>query len=347
MEPKLGAILSEPDYRDNVASGLAFGSIIKMGMSEKLQTEFPFAPYHQKQIPACVSHSIADIIKLWWFVKYGEVVDFSPRFLDILSSEPDIPLDGGRRPRTVLKVAKDFGICTTKTLPNNTDLSIAEYRDKSKITPEAYKEALKYKIPGYLRVPVSQQDARTAIYLYGATSTLFRIGSELWTPSWEEKDINPLRTPNQITSGHQMTQKGWKDGRMNTLRNEWGTEWCRKGEADFSYTDWMPFIYEQWVVAQIPKDTKAFLEKLPAAKDFHYTWERNMKQGDQSSDVSMAQFAFMILGLLGPVPPEELGIFGPKTARANLKYQTMKKISPVSPENIGPITRFNLNKDFA
>jgi hypothetical protein len=52
-------------------------------------------------------------MKLWRFQKTGELVDFSPRFLDILSDEPGIPLDGGRRPRTVAKVSVTYGCATT------------------------------------------------------------------------------------------------------------------------------------------------------------------------------------------------------------------------------------------
>lgn len=348
MEPTKGAILSEPDYRDNIATGLSFGSpITAMGTSDLYQTEFPAKVLNQKLIPACVSHSITDIIKLWWYLKTGEIVDFCARFLDIISDEPDIPLDGGRRPRTVLKAAATFGICTTKTLPNNTDLSIAEYRNKKAITSAAYAEALKYKVPGFLRVPITPSETRTAIYLYGAVSTLFQIGNELWTPSWAEKDINPLRPPETIISGHQMTQKGWMNARMNTLRNEWGQEWNKKGEGDFDYNAWAHHIFEQWVIATIPKDTAQLLKKLPRAEDFHYTWEKNMVQGERSDGVRFAQMAFMILGILGPVPPEEFGIFGPKTAKANLAFQIMNRISPVSPGNIGPLTRAALNKRFA
>ena len=54
----------------------------------------------------------------------------------------------------------------------------------------------------------------------------------------------------------------------------------------------------------------------------------------------------MILGYLAPIPVAELGIFGPKTAAANAKYQQAHQIAP-APNHIGPLTRSMLNAQFA
>ena len=62
--------------------------------------------------------------------------------------------------------------------------------------------------------------------------------------------------------------------------------------------------------------------------------------------MKFAQIAFMILGLLAPIPAEELGIFGPKTAAANAKYQQAHRIS-LAPNHIGPQTRTALNSQFS
>ena len=73
--------------------------------------------------------------------------------------------------------------------------------------------------PGYVGVPLDFCSTRQAIYLYGAVSALFEIGQELWTPSWMDKDVDPLLTPNQIVSRHQMTPCGWDDTTHNRLQN--------------------------------------------------------------------------------------------------------------------------------
>lgn len=345
-EPAFGALPSFDDYRDGVVASGVVGAATPAALPVSYQSTLGPVLY-QRKIPACVAHDIVDMIKLWWFREHDEWVDFSPRFLDILSAEPWIPLDGGRVPRTVLKIAAKYGVCTTKTLPNDTTLSIAAYRDPAAITAAAREEALKYRIPGFLRIPLDFQSTREAILRYGMVSTLFQIGEELWVPSWAAKDTVPLRTPKVVVSGHQMGQKGWVSAALNSLRNEWSDAWARMGETDFDWNKWKLFISEQWAIAQIPKDTASFLADLPAPTDFHYQWDHTMVRGDYSQDVKMAQVALMILGYMEPVAPEDFGHYGPKTSKAVLKYQSAKRILPVAPDSIGPKTRAALNADFA
>lgn len=339
-----GAIISPIDYRDNVASSAALP--VPTALPGTYQTKLD-SPMYQRKIPACVSHSIVDLLKLYWFVKTGKWIDFSPRFLDVLSAEPDIPLDGGRRPRTVLKMLVQYGCATNKTYPNTTELPLAVYRDKSTIPQKAYDEALQYRIPGYIRIPVEYIATRQAIMTYGAVSTLFSIGSEMWLPSWRKQDIVPLRTPQIVESGHQMTSYGWQDSKYNLLQNEWSTSWADQGRNSYDTVAWTPYIYEQWAIAQIPTDVTAFLKTLPSSSNFHYTWNKNLVTGDFSDDVKFAQIAFMILGLLKTVTSDEFGHFGPKTAAANMAYQSSKGIIPTAPSSIGPKTRDALNKQFA
>lgn len=153
MNPPLigGALPSKPDYRDGIAA-VSAATVSPTTLPMSYQTDFlPVGePLSQQNTPACVSHAWAELMKLWWYREHGEIVDFSPRFLDILSAEPDIPLDGGRRSRTVAKISATFGCATTATVPNDTSLPIAHYRDPSVITPAARAEALKYRIPGFL-----------------------------------------------------------------------------------------------------------------------------------------------------------------------------------------------------
>jgi hypothetical protein len=100
MNPPLigGAIQSRPDYRDGIAA-VSAPTVPPTTLPASYQTDFSlFGIYNQAQEPACVSHTWAEKMKEWWYREHGEIVDFSPRFLDILSAEPDIPLDGGRPP---------------------------------------------------------------------------------------------------------------------------------------------------------------------------------------------------------------------------------------------------------
>ena len=347
-----GGILSDPDYRDAIATNAVLAAAIDTMLADaalpesfKIDIE-NLKVLDQNKIPACVSHGWALVMKYWWWKKTGEIVDFSPRFLDIMSSEDWIPLDGGRAPRTVCKVSMNIGCCTTALLPNDTEgLSIAEYRNKNVITQAMLDEAKKYRIPGYIKIPDEKiEDFRKATKLYGLVSALFAISDAFWVPSWNSNDIDPLRTK-QSTSNHQMVVYGW-DGAMNLLRNSWSALWNKQGNATYNAKQWLDFIYEGWAIATIPEDTAAFLKSLPKPYEFTYRWNRNLTLGETSEDVKFAQIAFMILGYLKPITPDELGIFGPKTAKANMLFQAASKITPTAPNNIGPKTRAALNTRF-
>lgn len=340
----LGAIGSPDDYRDRLASSIIDST--KVELPNKFETILG-PVMDQNKIPSCVAHSIVELMKLYWFKKTGKWIDLSPRFLDILSSESWIPLDGGRVPRTVIKLASTVGCCTTALLPNDTDnLSIAQYRDKSVITQEMRDEALKYKIPGYIRVSIDFDKLREGMYFYDAVSILFAVGEEMYVPSWKPKDTVPLRTPKKVTSGHQMTGKGWDDS-MNLLRNEWSTYWGNNGETTYDPIAWRPYLYEAWAIAEIPEDAVSFLKSLPSPTDFHYTWNKNLARGQFNEDIKFAQIALMILGHLKDVSADELGHYGPKTEAAVLAFQNSKKIYPTAPGSIGPKTRAALNKLFS
>lgn len=343
--PTLGALPSGPDYRDAIAALAAVTPSAPVTLPAQLHTNLG-GVLMQGQQPACVSHSIAKLMKLYWFLKTGVWVDLSPRFLDILSAEPDIPLDGGRRPRTVLKIGVTVGCCTTATLSNDVTLSIADYRNASAVTAEARAEALKYRIPGFLAVPTTFAATRMHTWLYGAVSALLMVGKELWTPSWEDSAIDPLRTPAVVESGHEMTITGWDKPNLNIIENEWSSAWANQGSAEYDPIAWDPYTVEQWAIAEIPQDIVDFLKNLPSPVNFHYAWNNDLHQGDQNSSVEFAQTAFMILGYLAPIAPGELGIFGPKTAAANAKFQSANGIVPV-PGSIGPATRKALNAKFS
>lgn len=346
MQPSLGALHSEPDYRDGIAAAAAIEAFSGIQLLPTYDTDLTKLGevMMQGQQPACVSYAWAMVMKWYWFVKTGKVIDFEPRFLHILS-RGTLGVDDGRVPRTVAKVSVQYGCCTKASLSGDVTMSSTDYCATSAISPEAYAEAKQYALPGYMRVPLSQTAMRGAVQLYGAISGLFQIGSEFWLPSWADKDIDPLRTPAQVVSGHELVIKGWGTS-LERLRNHWSAGWADMGEANFDWSKWSPYIFELWAPAEIPADTTSFLKTLPAPSDFHYQWNTNMAQGTVSDDVRFAQIALMILGFLPPLTPDDLGHYGPKTAVAVSKYQQANRISP-SPSNIGPLTRAALNAAFA
>lgn len=343
----LGSVNSPLDYRDGYASALAVPAFAPATIPSSLKTQLA-SPMMQAHIPACVNHSVYDLVKLYWFLKTGKWIDFSPRFGDIMCKRFDGQdrATGGTYPRLALKIAATYGCPTTATLPNDTSLSPLTYRDDSLITPAVLAEAAQYKIPGYISIAKDLDSTKYALYLFGAISTLYEIGNELWTPSYADKDIDPMRTPKVIVGGHQMTPFGYEETNFIDVQNEWDVNWANGGRNKYDMNLWLPYIFEQWAIATIPKDAQSFISSLPSPTAFHYNWQTNMTLGDRNDDVKFAQIALMILGFLAPIPPDQLGIFGPKTASANARYQQANRI-PVSANNIGPMTRGALNKQFA
>lgn len=348
--PATGALPSAPDYRDAYATASAVAPVADFALPASLPKQYLGGVMMQAQEPDCVLFSVVYCMKVYWFLKTGKWIDFSPRFLAIMVKRIDGQdrATAGTFPRLAFKIAAQYGCCTTKLLPNDTTLPVLAYRQDSLITQAMLDEAAPYKIPGYIQAPVDFVKTREYLYLYKAVSTLFQIGNEMWLPSWDKTSIDPLRTPATIVSGHQMTQVGYPDATYNDIENQWSEEWADGGDNKINYKAWMPFIMEQWVIAEVPTDVAAFLKTLPSPANFHYQWGATLVAGMTPNDsVKMFQVALMILGFLAPVAPDELGIFGPKTAAANGKLQASIGITAIAPNNVGPLTRAFLNKTFS
>lgn len=355
--PQTGALVSEPDYRDEYAAAAAGTAAITAAGAFTLPETFATdlgAIMMQSQTPSCVSHSVVYLMKHYWFRKTGQWINFSPRFLDTLVKrydglgDPVNRASQGTYPRLVLKLAMQYGCATEDVLPNNTNLSTLAYRNDALLTDAVFANAAKWTIPGFIRVTPGRESTRRAIYLYGAVTTLFQIGNELWVPGWEKQYTDPLRTPKVVVSGHQMSQHGWSSPVLNSLTNEWSAAWADNGKTEFDYDAWAPFIIEQWAIAEVPADITSFLKDLPAQTNFVYTWDTDLLQGQTNDDVKYAQIAFMMLGFMTPVPPDQFGIYGPRTAAAVAKVQAAAGIPPASrnASRIGPMTRAWLNKKF-
>ena len=272
----------------------------------------------QNQIPACVSHAVVNLMKLYWYKKSGKVIDFSPRFLDILSYTPDLTITSGRDPRLVIKLANQIGCCTTATLPNDTTLPLGTYRNGSVITQAMRDEAAQYKIPGYVFIPFDEYSFKDAIMKYGMIAICCTIGAEWWTPSWFKGDIDPLRTPNPAVGGHETCLKGWNGSLMRDL-NEWSKMWADMGENDMPFPAWLPFIYGAMAITDVS----------PLFK-----FNNDMKMGSTlSPDVKELQKR---LGVI------QTGLFFTLTKKAVMLFQSANHLSIDGA--VGPLTRAVLNK---
>lgn len=348
-----GSVLSPDDYRDQIATAAVAATLSTISLPAQFTADYSkLGVFDQQQQLACMNNTVAMILKRYWFLRTGKIIDFSPRFGDIMCKRFDglNPATDGAYGRMAFRIAAKYGCATTKTLPNVTGSSILQYRNDGAITHEVLAEAAQYKIPGYIRIPNGINSLRAAVQTYEGISVGYFVGKELWTNengtfSFAPKDISPLRTPQQINSGHQMILKGWTN-ENNRLLNSWGIIWGDQGEADANALQWDRFTMEAWAPAEIPNDVQLLLRNLPAPSDFRYYWRNTMRLGEHGEDIKFLQIAYMILGLLAPVKPDELGFYGAKTAAANAQYQRLKRIPNPSPESCGPITRGYLNEDF-
>jgi hypothetical protein len=111
---------------------------------DKIMSELPV--FNQRKIPACAAHATVTMMQIHWYQHTGEMINFSPRFLDILSWTPDLDLYDGRDMSVVMNLAVQVGCCTEDLLLNDTTLPIEVYRDKSIITKAMMREANNYKL---------------------------------------------------------------------------------------------------------------------------------------------------------------------------------------------------------
>jgi hypothetical protein len=111
---------------------------------DKIMSKLPV--FNQRKIPACVAHATVTMMQIQWYQHTGKMINFSPRFLDILSWTPDLDLYAGRDMSVVMNLAAQVGCCTEDLLPNDTALPIEVYRDKSIITKAMMREANNYKL---------------------------------------------------------------------------------------------------------------------------------------------------------------------------------------------------------
>lgn len=348
-----GALKSKPDYRS---------AIIAAAMPVNPTPSLPASLYTnfyrknnlvmmQNQTPSCVSHSWVYLMKLYWFLKTGKIVDFNPQFLHILSAFEGAGPDDGRDPATVAQVSQQIGCCTSATLPINTNVSNVQYCDPNVITQAMRDEAAQYKIPGYVQIEITQMAIRQGIQTYGAVSMCWSIGTEFYTApdgteSWAQADIDPLRPPVTIIGGHEVTGDGWNDIPDHII-NEWSPAWAQQGESDYLFSEWQSFIQEAWAIAEVPGPALATVQGLPAPDEFIHNFNQQINQGDTSDEVRALQIALSIDGF--NTYPEITGFYGPLTAASVLAFQISKNVAPLlelqslNGSTVGPATQTALN----
>lgn len=332
-QPGFGAFESPKDYR-TIESDAVMAVPLTTGGFDYLPEEIE----HQHKVGICTSISLVQMAQKYHKTKY------SPDFFYLIQKKF---IDGnwseGSSLLSALKTANKYGFLPIEDFvyvgEQDRYLSYDEYIKKLQAIPEEEINRLlalcEKKLPGYTRVDTSVpekiaaaiQNSDVGIY------TRYNVGSEWWIPSWDKKDINPLKAPKQTISGHAVACALYRFNEKKLIRiaNTWGTGWCDLGEADTYHEDYP--MQEAWI-PHFSKAPDSVINRPSLPKPQPIT--RNLSFMMTGDDVMRLQ---KVLGV------KPTGFFWYATLAAVIAYQKKNKIEPAV-GFVGPITRGVLNKEF-
>jgi len=157
--------------------------------------------------------------------------------------EKDVSADGGAQMRDIGKAMAAYGICLETLCPYD----IAAFENKP--TPQAYKEALSYKVKTYYSVP----DLNGIKQILALKQQPVLIGIDVYT-SFESALVAktgiiplPKKTESKL-GGHAICAVGYDDTKKWLIcRNSWGETWGDKGYFYLPYTYLSKgFAYDFW-----------------------------------------------------------------------------------------------------
>ncbi len=280
---------------------------------------------HQHRVGICTGISRVQLRQRQTGKKY------SPDFQYLLQKKYiDLDWNEGSSVFSSCKVAYTYGFLPEDLWSHTTEadryLPYSQYIAKLQAIPDLEIKRLKKlcvdKIAGYARVKVNnaQSVAKAIIDSPQQAGILCRYGCQKnwWTPSWDAKDINPLRNDPE-TSGHAIINSffDYSTGKsMQKLANTWGKVWCLEGNADINFDNY-PM-------------TEAYVDLLdtPVINPHPLT-----KKGDKGPVVKELQ------GILNEKTSFILkidGDFGNKTLLAVVEFQRDNKLT--TDGKVGPLT---------
>src|SRR3990167_6647897 len=232
----------------------------------------------QSVSPICTSISLTQNARKATGIRYSADFQYllQKKFYD---SNSPIGWGEGSSIFHALKVAKNYGLLPeeewNKSLWRVTqadrDLPYNQYITKLKAISEQEIQRLleiakDHKIKAYAEVSVDRDSMARAIDESKAgILARFAVGKEWWTSpsgisSWKKEDLEPLRAPRQIISGHGVTESNY-DGRSFRIANTWSKLWADNGTAYHLLNQY--HATECWIVFYNEKETPPeILEKL-------------------------------------------------------------------------------------
>ena len=186
-----------------------------------------------------------------------------------------------------LKVGKNYGFLPeslwTHTTQVDRTLPYSQYIEKLQAIPDAEVQRLLGlcvdKIAGYASVDVTDPQA-IALAVNNSDAgilCMYYVGAEWWTPSWQTKDIDPLRPPQTIVSGHaiNLSKFDYTEHTMQKLANTWSSLWDLQGSADINWDNYK--MREAWTILDVAPPIPAF------------SFQHDLYYGETSPDIIQLQ----------------------------------------------------------
>lgn len=243
MKYTTGALKNPIDNRDiQLASVQAPTNI-----PAKYITDISMLPVlDQKQLGACVGHSLATVMAYQNFIETGKYEYLSPRFIYGLAKLIDGYNGQGTMPRVAASVAVKTGCASDSIVKNDTSLTHEKYLT-FEVTDSVKKNAITYKSGGYAAVAPDVESIKQAIYANGMITMTIGCGTIT------SNEIKPGTT----NGYHSLAFYGYETKNDDTIfyyRNSWTKNWGDKGNGTLSAKAFAGLLLDPIVLTDIPNN---------------------------------------------------------------------------------------------
>lgn len=340
----LGAIRNPEDNRDirlaRVQSPVALPKKYKTDIDALKNRD-------QKSRGSCVGQAGAGMIDFFELLETGEDSQASARGLYGLCKHRDGYKGEGTYPRILAKVITEIGCPTTKTVPDDSTLSAADFVNFEE-TEEVLRDAYPFRVDtNYAWVDPDVESIKQAIFQNKVILASITVG--------KASDAGHM-TPEPPRGLHYILLYGFEDrsgGKTRIFfRNSWGKKWGDDGDGYFEFPAMQGKIFDILAMVDIPN------EILEEAREKNFVFTQTLKKGDNSNEVRELQKRLAKETAFDGLPcfrwpnatePQFTTFFGVETEAAVKRYQkTQGIISTGTPETtgygqLGPRTRTSLN----
>lgn len=331
-----GAHASKQDYRNLMHDKVGAPQVKPVGGYKYP----PSAILHQHKVGICTAISLVQNTLVATGNRYSE--DFQYLLQKVYF---DKNWEEGSSPLASLNIAKNYGMLPIRHLPSilqaNPDLSYGQYVEKlMEIANDTTRMAGLLKLCekpikgfGFVNVNDNASFAQAIEDSKAGLICRFEVGNEWWTArdgrvTWSPVDLEPLRPPAQVVSGHQITTSDYEYNMLNEIiarvANTWGNTWCDEGSARYELKNYRPT--EAWVPYF---DFTPNYVPLPDAATWSHLFVRPIKLGDTGDEVKALQVKLMMEGCMPRITTDQWGIFGQKTRSGVMAFQ-LKRGIPMS-----------------